>query len=60
MKTQIALHRCNTRASLTAVQPGWGVEMDLRSDLGQNGKLHLSHEAWERGEDFDEWLQEFR
>ena len=60
MKTNFVLHRCNTKSSLSQVQPDWGVEIDLRSDLAKSKSLHLSHEPWEKGEDFDEWLEEFR
>lgn len=59
-KTNFVLHRCNTISSLDSVKPEWGVEIDLRSDLSQKNYLHLSHEPWERGESFKNWLEAFK
>ncbi|RYZ85913.1 MAG: hypothetical protein EOP04_14970 [Proteobacteria bacterium] len=49
-------HRCNTISDLDFLDRTWGVEIDLRSELASAGKLHLSHDAWIRGEDFERWL----
>lgn len=55
------VHRTNTTQDLDRVSDlSWGCEIDLRSDLSQPNKLHLSHNAWERGEDFDSWLKTFK
>ena len=53
-------HRVNDEAALTGVDLSWGVEIDLRSDLGTPGGLHLSHDPWKRGASFEVWLRAFR
>ncbi|MBI2603165.1 MAG: hypothetical protein HYW48_08920 [Deltaproteobacteria bacterium] len=52
-------HRINSIAALAGVHKDHGVEIDLRSDVGNIGKLHLSHDPWIRGDDFDDWLREY-
>ncbi len=59
MKTFIK-HRVNTIEELKGINPSWGVEVDLRSAVGRAGKLHLSHDPWVEGDDFEVWLQAFR
>ncbi|MGQ0503684.1 MAG: hypothetical protein ACT4TC_00015 [Myxococcaceae bacterium] len=56
---QFIRHRANRAQDLSDVDPAWGVEIDLRSDVDAPGGLHLSHDAWKRGEDFDGWLDAF-
>jgi hypothetical protein len=53
-------HRVNEAAALAGLDPSWGAEIDLRSDLGAPGHLHLSHDPWRRGEPFEVWLRSFR
>jgi hypothetical protein len=53
-------HRVNDEAALAEVDPAWGVEIDLRSDVGAAGRLHLSHDPWKRGWSFEAWLRAFR
>jgi hypothetical protein len=53
-------HRVNQISDLESVKPEWGVEIDLRSDVGSTGKLHLSHDPWKRGDDFGSWLGAFK
>lgn len=48
-------HRINTIDELVNLPCGYGVEIDLRDSL--NGKIHISHEPFVRGEDFEEYLK---
>lgn len=53
-------HRMNRIQDLTTLEsPAWGAEIDLRSDLQRPGRLILSHDAWQAGDDFDAWLDEY-
>ncbi len=54
----IVKHRCNTLESLD--EAGFqGVEIDLRSDFSKKGKIHLAHDAWATGPDFEVWLEKY-
>ena len=53
-------HRCNSKVSLTQVEPNWGVEIDLRSDAQNKGSLFLSHDPYQPGESFIDWLGDFK
>lgn len=57
---QFIKHRVNRIADLSSVKPEWGVEIDLRSVVEAPGALHLSHDPWKRGDDFQEWLAAFK
>lgn len=52
-------HRANSIDELAKIELDWGVEIDLRSDVSSSGKIHLSHDPWIRGDDFEEWLKVF-
>ena len=52
-------HRVNRIADLAGLDAGDGAEVDVRSDAGRPGTLHLSHDPWVRGDDFDAWLDAF-
>jgi len=54
---QIIRHRINSTADLATVDPGHGVEVDLR-DLGN--RLILSHDPFSEGQDFSEFLSHYR
>lgn len=41
------------------MNPAHGVEIDLRSDVNTPGKLHLSHDPWTKGENFEDWIDTF-
>lgn len=58
--TQFIKHRVNKIIELKDVESEWGVEIDVRSDVSAKNSLHLSHEAWERGDDFRAWLTAFK
>jgi hypothetical protein len=49
-------HRINTAAVLKGTPSEYGVELDLRSDGEQ---IYIHHEAFEKGEKFEDWLQEY-
>ena len=49
-------HRINTIDQLKAVDPKYGVEIDLRS---QGEKLILHHDPFVEGTDFEEWLSHY-
>lgn len=52
-------HRVNKIADLSGVNRLHGVEIDLRSNPHLPGKLHLSHDPWVLGDDFEKWLSRF-
>ncbi len=53
-------HRKNNISDLASVNPSHGVEIDLRSNVNLAGQIHLSHEPWILGEDFNSWLISFK
>ncbi len=52
-------HRVNSVDELQTVDPAHGIEIDLRSDVGRAGAIHLAHDPWVLGQDFDSWLDAF-
>jgi bifunctional N-acetylglucosamine-1-phosphate-uridyltransferase/glucosamine-1-phosphate-acetyltransferase GlmU-like protein len=48
-------HRINTINELLLINNTYGIEIDLRDNI--DGKLHLSHDPFILGEDFDDFLQ---
>lgn len=50
-------HRINTIEELKQLSPEYGVELDLRDDL--NGRIYISHNPFEPGEDFEEYLKHY-
>lgn len=50
-------HRINTIRELTELENNYGVELDLRDNL--NGRIYLSHNPFEAGEDFEEYLKHY-
>jgi hypothetical protein len=55
----IIKHRVNQISQLAQHDPQLGIEIDLRSLVGERGKIHLSHDAWTQGDDFEVWLDLF-
>lgn len=53
-------HRQNSISDLANVPKLNGVEIDLRSNFKNLGKIHLSHDPWQTGDDFEEWLAEYK
>ncbi|MCX6102837.1 MAG: hypothetical protein NT000_06195 [Proteobacteria bacterium] len=53
-------HRVNAIGDLALVNRSWGVEIDLRSHVGQAGMIHLAHDPWTLGDNFEAWLKEFK
>lgn len=51
-------HRINTVSELKELPAKYGVELDLRDDL--TGKIYIQHNPFEAGEDFEEYLKEYR
>ncbi|MCX7978984.1 MAG: hypothetical protein N2578_08275, partial [Bdellovibrionaceae bacterium] len=50
-------HRLNKIEDLERVSSQInGCEVDLRSDVKKNGQIHLSHDPWSLGDDFEQWL----
>jgi hypothetical protein len=47
-------HRINTIQQLNDVPKNFGVELDLRP---QDDKIIIHHDAFQEGEDFEEWLK---
>ena len=52
-------HRVNQIEKLNEHNTTWGAEIDLRSDVTRPKKIHLSHDAWVKGDDFEQWLDLF-
>ena len=55
MATEYIAHRINTKAELLQLPEKYGVELDLRDDL--NGRIYISHNPFEPGEDFEEYCK---
>lgn len=55
--TEYIAHRINTIEELRNLSPEYGVELDLRDDL--NGRIYISHNPFEPGEDFEEYCKEY-
>jgi len=50
----IIMHRVNTINQLISIDTNYGVEIDIRS---YKDNLVLTHEPYENGENFDNWLE---
>jgi bifunctional N-acetylglucosamine-1-phosphate-uridyltransferase/glucosamine-1-phosphate-acetyltransferase GlmU-like protein len=50
-------HRINTIQQLKEIPTHYGIEIDLRDDL--NGAIHLSHDPFQEGELFSNFLQHY-
>lgn len=50
-------HRVNRISELEQVPEEYGVELDLRDDL--NGRIYISHNPFEPGDDFEEYLKQY-
>ena len=50
-------HRINTVEELRKLPTEYGVELDLRDDL--NGRIYISHNPFEAGEDFEDYCKEY-
>ena len=51
-------NRINTLKELKELDTSYGVELDLRDDL--NGRVYISHNPFEPGEDFEEYLKHYQ
>lgn len=51
-------HRVNTLAELKKLPSEYGVELDLRDNL--EGRIYISHNPFEEGEDFEEYLKNYQ
>tara|TARA_B100000242_G_C43052128_1_gene491667 strand:- start:1144 stop:1731 length:588 start_codon:yes stop_codon:yes gene_type:complete len=54
---EIIAHRINSSKELTYIPSDLGVEIDIRTD---NNQLILSHDPFQKGELFEEWLDHFQ
>lgn len=50
-------HRINTLEELKNLDPKFGVELDLRDNF--EGRIYISHNPFENGEDFEEYLKHY-
>lgn len=50
-------HRINTVKELRVLDSRYGVELDLRDNL--DGRIYISHNPFESGDDFEEYLKEY-
>ena len=51
-------HRINTLKELKELDTSYGVELDLRDEV--NGRVNISHNPFEPGEDFEEYLKHYQ
>ena len=51
------IHRINEIERLKNIPTEFGVEVDLRAD--ENGGIKMHHEPWEKGDDFEEFLDHY-
>lgn len=51
-------HRINTIEALKKTPKEFGVEIDLRDT--PNGGIHIAHDPFEQGEDFEKYLQHYQ
>lgn len=56
MTWQYILHRVNKINDLNKLKNHWGAEIDLRSNVLKTGNIHLSHDPWSIGDDFEDWI----
>ncbi len=56
----LVAHRRNTRAALAGTPGAYGVEIDIRTTGGAEGRLVLHHDPFAAGEDFRDWLDAYR
>lgn len=56
-KMEYIAHRINTIEELRQLPTQYGVELDLRDDL--NGRIYISHNPFESGEDFEAYCKEY-
>ncbi len=54
---ELIAHRINTIKELKKLDTCYGVEVDLRDGL--NGRIYISHNPFEAGEDFEEYLNAY-
>ena len=55
--TKFCCHRINTIKELENIPTKYGVELDLRDSI--NGNIHLCHDPFLLGEDFELFLQKY-
>lgn len=53
-------HRINKIADLTHLNPTYGAEIDLRTDVNQASSIHLSHDPWVKGDSLGNWLDQYK
>jgi hypothetical protein len=53
-------HRVNRAADLATLPAAWGVEMDVRSVIGEPGALVVTHDPWTAGDRLEDWLAAWR
>jgi capsular polysaccharide biosynthesis protein len=58
LNTKFICHRINTIDELKKIPPSFGVEIDIRDDY-VNNNLHISHDPFYKGIDFDKYLKEY-
>ncbi len=54
---QIIIHRVNDIEQLKTIDPNFGVELDIRAE---GDRLVLNHEPFSGGDDFEEYLKNYR
>lgn len=56
--TKFCCHRINTIAELKQIPTDYGIELDLRDNI--NGDVHISHDPFNQGESFNDFLQHYQ
>lgn len=57
MEISFIKHRVNTIEALKLLEPEFGCEIDLRSNVSTTGEMHLSHDPWQIGDHFKDWIK---
>lgn len=56
----ICCHRINSIKLLNETPIEYGIEIDLRDSTNGDGKIHISHDPFTMGENFEDFLKHYR
>lgn len=59
LNTKFICHRINTIDELKNIPHMFGIEIDIRDDISSD-KLHISHDPFNKGFDFEDYLQNYK
>lgn len=53
-------HRINKISDLKLMNPLYGAEIDLRTEVSSPSSIHLSHDPWVKGDSLKDWLETYK